>query len=115
MSLKSQYIMQNLFILFLGVSFYISYIAIYHLSFYYYYYCGDQLSLEVLFKLDKLGLWPNNPVRGRGHIRGQSIKEEIKIVLQEELKGIYSRPTPIQGERSPQNFYPRWLETSQSP
>ena len=25
-------------------------------------YCGDQLPLEVLFKLDRLGLWLNNPV-----------------------------------------------------
>ena len=58
-------------------------------------YCGDQLSLEVLFRLDRLGLWPNNPIQGRGHIQGRSIKEEIKIVLQEELKGIYSRPRHI--------------------
>ena len=61
-------------------------------------YCRDQLPLEVLFRLDRLGLWPNNPVRGRRQIRGRSIKEEIKIVLQEELKGIYSGPKPIQGE-----------------
>ena len=60
-------------------------------------YCGDQLPLEVLFRLDRLGLWPNNPVRGRRQIRGRSIKEEIKIVLQEELKGIYSGPKHIQG------------------
>ena len=47
-------------------------------------YCGDKLPLEVLFKLDRLGLWPNNPVRGRVQIRGRSLKEEIKVVLQEE-------------------------------
>ena len=58
-------------------------------------YCGDQLPLEVLFRLDRLGLWPNNPVRGRGHIQGRSTKEEMEVVLQEELKGIYSGPKPI--------------------
>ena len=47
-------------------------------------YCGDQLLLEVLFKLDRLGLWFNNPVRGCVQIRGLSLKEEIKVVLQEE-------------------------------
>ena len=46
--------------------------------------CGDQLLLEVLSKLDRLGLWLNNPVRGRVQIRGLSLKEEIKVVLQEE-------------------------------
>ena len=60
-------------------------------------YCGDQLSLEVLFRLDRLGLWPNNPIRGRRQIRGRSIKEEMKIVLQEELKGIYSGSKHIRG------------------
>ena len=75
----------------------------------------DQLPLEVLFRLDRLGLWPNNPVRGRGHIRGRSTKEEMDVVLQEKLKGIYSGPKPIRGEQSPQNICPRWLETSQSP
>ena len=58
-------------------------------------YCGNQLPLEVLFRLDRLGLWPNNPVRGCRQIRGRSIKEEMKIVLQEELKGIYSGPKHI--------------------
>ena len=57
-------------------------------------YCGDQLPLEVLFRL---GLWPNDPVRGRRHIRRRSTKVEMEIALQEELKGIYSRPKPIQG------------------
>ena len=47
-------------------------------------YCGDQLPLEVLFKLDRLGLWLNNPVRGHVQIRGRSLKEEVKVVLQEE-------------------------------
>ena len=46
--------------------------------------CGDQLLLEVLFKLDKLGLWLNNPVRGRVQIRGLLLKEEINVVLQEQ-------------------------------
>ena len=46
--------------------------------------CGDQLLLEVLSKLDRLGLWLNNPVRGRVQIRGLSLKEEINVVLQEE-------------------------------
>ena len=31
--------------------------------------CGDQLLLEVLSKLDRLGLWLNNPVRGCVQIR----------------------------------------------
>ena len=77
--------------------------------------CGDQLPLEVLFRLNRLGLWPKNPVQGRGHIRGRSTKEEMEVVLQEELKGIYSGPKHIRGEQSPWNFCPRWLETSQSP
>ena len=44
-------------------------------------YCGDQLPLEVLFRLDRLGLWPNDPVRGRRHIRRRSTKVEMKIAL----------------------------------
>ena len=64
-------------------------------------YCGDQLPLEVLFRLDRLGLWPNNPVRGHGHIRRRSTNEEMEVVLQEELKGIYHGPKPIRGEQSP--------------
>ena len=40
--------------------------------------CGDQLTPELLFRLRGLGLWPNNPVRGREHIRGLSDKEEMK-------------------------------------
>ena len=58
-------------------------------------YCGVQLPLEVLFGLDRMGLWPNNPVQGCEQIRGRSIKEEMKIVLQEELNGIYSGPKHI--------------------
>ena len=58
--------------------------------------CRDQLPLEVLFRLDRLGLWPNNLVRRR------SVKEEMKIVLQEEVKGTYSGPKHIRGERSPE-------------
>ena len=77
--------------------------------------CGDQLPLEVLFSLNRLGLWPNDPVRGRRHIRGRSTKVEMEITLQEELKGIYNRPKPIRGEKSPRNICPRWLETSLSP
>ena len=77
--------------------------------------CGDQLPLEVLFRLDRLGLWSNNLVRGRGHIRGRSTKEEMEVVLQEELKNIYSGPKHVRREQSPRNFCPRWLETSQSP
>ena len=61
----------------------------------YYYYCGGQLIPKVLFRLRGLGLWPNNLVRGRGHIRGRSIKEEMKIVLWEEVKYIYGRPNHI--------------------
>ena len=80
-----------------------------------YCYCGDQLPLEVLFRLNRLGLWPRNPVRGHGHIRRQSTKEEMEVVLQEELKGNYSGPKHIRGEQSPRNFCSRRLETSQSP
>ena len=40
--------------------------------------CGGQLTPELLFRLRGLGLWPNNPVRGREHIRGLSDKEEMK-------------------------------------
>ena len=39
----------------------------------------------------------------------------MEVALQEELKGIYSRPKPIRGEQSPRNICLRWLETSQSP
>ena len=77
--------------------------------------CGDELPLEVLFRLDRLGLWPNDPVREHGHVRGRSTKVEMEVALQEELKGIYSRPNPIRGEQSPRNICLRWLETSQSP
>ena len=58
-------------------------------------YCGDQLPLEVLFRLNGLGLWPNDPVRGRRHIRGWRTKVEVEIALQEVLKVVYSRPKPI--------------------
>ena len=78
-------------------------------------YCGDQLPLEELFRLNRLGLWPNDPVRGRRLIRGRSTKVEVEIALQEELKGIYNRPKPIRGENLPRNIFPRWLETSLSP
>ena len=47
---------------------------------------------EVLFRLRGLGLWPNNPLRGWGRIRGRSVKEEMKIVLREEVKCIYIGP-----------------------
>ena len=78
-------------------------------------YCGDKLTPEVLFKLRGLGLWPNNPVRGREHIRGQPVKEKMKIVLWEEVKYIYGEPNRIWGECSSRNFCPRWLETFSSP
>ena len=69
----------------------------------------------VLFRLNGLGLWPNDPVRGHKHIRGQSTKVEVEIALQEELKVVYSRPKPIRDEESPLNICPRWFETSLSP
>ena len=47
-------------------------------------YCGDQLSLKMLFKLNRLGLWPSSPIRRRVQIQGQSPKEEVKVVLQED-------------------------------
>ena len=49
----------------------------------------------VLFRLNGLGLWPNDPVRGCRHIRGRSTKVEVEMALQEELKVIYDRPKPI--------------------
>ena len=60
-------------------------------------YCGDQLIPEVLFRLRGLGLLPNSQIRGRGHIRGRSVKEEMKIVLQDEVKGICSGLKHIRG------------------
>ena len=58
-------------------------------------YCGDQLPLEVLFRLDRLGLWPNDPVRECRHVRRRLTKVEMEVALQEELNDIYSRPKPI--------------------
>ena len=68
----------------------------------------------VLFTLNVLGLWPNDPVWGRRHIQRRLTKVEVKIALQEELKGIYNRPKPIRGEKSPRNICPRWFEASLS-
>ena len=65
----------------------------------------------VLFRLNGLGLWPNNPIRGHKHIQGQLTRVEVEMTLQEGLKVIYDRPKPIRGERSPQNIYLRWFET----
>ena len=67
---------------------------------------------RVLFRLNGLGLWPNDPVRGRRHIWGRSTKVKVEIALQEELKVIYNRSKPIRGEKSSQNICPRWFETS---
>ena len=80
----------------------------------YIYNYGDQLPLEVLFRLDRLGLWPNDPVWERGHVQGRLTKVEMEVALQEELGGIYSRPKPIRGDFPPRSICPRWLETSQS-
>ena len=65
----------------------------------------------VLFRLNELGLWPNDLVRGRRHIRERSTKVEVEIALQEELKVIYNRPKPIRGGKSPRKRSPRWFET----
>ena len=73
------------------------------------------MPLETLFRLNRLGLWPNDPVRGRRYIRGRSTKVEVEIALQEELKDIYNRSKPIRGEKSHRNICSRWLETSLSP
>ena len=54
-----------------------------------------QLTPKLLFKLRGLGLWPNNPVRGREHIRELLVKEEMKTVLWEEVKYIYGGPNHI--------------------
>ena len=61
----------------------------------------------VLFRRNGLGLWPNDPVRGRRHIQGRSTKVEVEMALQEELEVIYDRPKPIRGEKSPRKIYPR--------
>ena len=65
--------------------------------------------------MDRLGLWPNGPVRGRGHVRERLTKVEMEVALQEELKGIYSSPKPIRGDLPPRDFCLRWLDTSQPP
>ena len=72
------------------------------------------IASRVLFRLNGLGLWPNDPVRGRRHIWGRSTKVEVEIALQEELKVIYNRSKPIRGEKSPRNICSRWFETSLS-
>ena len=56
---------------------------------------------RVLFRLNGLDLWPNDPVRGHKYIRGRLTKVEVEMVLHEELKGIYDRSKPIRGEKSP--------------
>ena len=66
---------------------------------------------KVLFRLNGLGLWPNDLIRGHKYIRGRLIKVEVEMALQEELKGIYDRSKPIQGEKSHRNLYLRWFET----
>ena len=53
---------------------------------------------RVLFRLNGLGLWPNDLVRGHRYIRGRSTKVEVEMALQEELKVIYDRPKPIRGD-----------------
>ena len=50
---------------------------------------------RVLFRLNGLGLWPNDPIRGRRHVRGQLTKVEMEMAFHEELKVIYDRPKPI--------------------
>ena len=59
------------------------------------YYLWGPVASGVLFRLNGLGLWPNDLVQGRIHIRGRSIKVEAEIALQEELKVIYNRPKSI--------------------
>ena len=44
----------------------------------YIYICGGQLTPGSLFRLRGLGLWPNNSVRGREHIRGLTVKEKME-------------------------------------
>ena len=66
---------------------------------------------RVLFGLNGLGLWPIDPIRGCGHIRGWSTKVEVEMALQEELKVVYDRPKLVRGEKLPQSIYPRWFET----
>ena len=56
---------------------------------------------RVLFRLNGPGLWSNDSVRGHKYIRGRSTKVEMEMTLQEELKCIYDRSKPIQGEKSP--------------
>ena len=70
---------------------------------------------ELLFGINGLGLWPNDLVQGRKHIRGRSTKVKLEIALQEELKVIYNRPKSIRGGKSPRNICPGRFETSLSP
>ena len=69
----------------------------------------------VLFRLNGLSLWPNDPIRGRKHIRGRSTNVEVEIALQEELKVIYNRLKPVRSEKSTWKRSPRWFETFLSP
>ena len=36
---------------------------------------------RVLFRLNGLGLWPNNPVQGHKHIRGRLTRVEVEMAL----------------------------------
>ena len=49
----------------------------------------------VLCGLNRLGLWPIDPIQGCRHIRGWSTKVEVEMTLQEELKVVYDRPKPV--------------------
>ena len=69
----------------------------------------------VLFRLNGLGQWPNDLVRGRRHVRGRSTKVKAEIALQEELKVTYNRLKLVRGEKSPRKGFPRWFETFLSP
>ena len=53
----------------------------YQIRYIYIYICGDQLPLEVLFRLDRLDLWPNDPFRECGHVQGRLTKVEMEVAL----------------------------------
>ena len=75
----------------------------------------ELIIFRVLFKLNRPGLWPNDPVRGHKYIRRWSTKVEVEITSQEELKGIYNRSKPIQVKSHLRTFIRDGLKHSYPP
>ena len=74
-----------------------------------------QIIPRVLFRLNGPGLWPNDPIRGHKYIRRRLTKVEVKMTLQEELKGVYDRSKPIRGESHLGTFIRDGLKHSYPP